>query len=148
MVASVCQLIATGIFGLALLSPTIVVGALLLFCAATVLGGAGPCLDAVRVDIVASGIRGRAEAARGILTLFSAALGPVTFGLVATAFGRRTQTTTSSSQLASGLALRDAFLVMLIPLGVGALTLLLAIPSYEADAAAAGTAPGAGMLEE
>lgn len=122
--------------------------AFLLFCGATLLGGAGPCLDAVRVDIVASGIRGRAEAVRGLLTLFSAALGPVTFGLVATAFGRRTQTTTSSSQLASGLALRDAFLVMLIPLAVGALTLLLAIPSYAADAAAAGTAPGAGMLEE
>jgi MFS family permease len=148
VVASVCQLIATWIFALSLLSPTIVVAALLLFIAATVLGGAAPCLDAVRVDIVASGIRGRAEAARGILTLFSAALGPVTFGLVATAFGRRTETTSGSSQLASGLALRDAFLVMLIPLGVGALTLLLAIPSYAADAAAAGTAPGAGMLEE
>ena len=148
VVASACQLIATGIFALSLLSPTIVIGALSLFFGATVLGGAGPCLDAVRVDIVASGIRGRAEAARGLLTLLSAALGPVTFGLVATAFGRHTRTTTGSSQLASGLALRDAFLIMLIPLAVGALTLLLAIPSYAADAAAAGTAPGAGMLEE
>jgi MFS family permease len=148
VVASGCQLAATGIFALSLLSPTIVIGALLLFCGATVLGGAGPCLDAVRVDIVASGIRGRAEAARGLLTLFSAALGPITFGLVATAFGRPAETTSGSSQLASGLALRDAFLVMLIPLAVGALTLLLAIPSYAADAAAAGTAPGAGMLEE
>jgi MFS family permease len=148
VVATACQLAATAIFGLSLLSPTIVVGALLLFCGATVLGGAGPCLDAVRVDIVSSNIRGRAEAARGVLTLFSAALGPVTFGLVATAFGRRTETSSTSSQLASGLALRDAFLVMLIPLAVGALTLLLAIPSYAADAAAAGTTPGAGMLEE
>jgi MFS family permease len=148
LVASACQLLATGIFGLSLLSPTIVIGALFLFCGATVLGGAGPCLDAVRVDIVAPNIRGRAEAARGLLTLFSAALGPVTFGLVATAFGRRTETSTTSSQLASGLALRDAFLVMLIPLALGALILLLAIPSYPADAAAAGTTPGAGMLEE
>jgi len=147
VVAAACQLMATAIFALSLLSPSIVVGAVLLFCGATVLGGAGPCLDAVRVDIVAPGIRGRAEAARGLLTLFSAALGPLTFGLVATAFGRRTETTTSSSQLASGLALRDAFLVMLIPLAIGALTLLLAIPSYAADAAAAGT-PGLGMLEE
>jgi MFS family permease len=146
VVASACQLAATAIFGLSLLSPTIVVGALLLFCGATVLGGAGPCLDAVRVDIVASNIRGRAEAARGVLTLFSAALGPVTFGLVATAFGRREETGAESSQLASGLALRDAFLVMLIPLALGALTLLLAIPSYAADAAAAGTTPEAGML--
>ena len=46
-----------------------------------------------------------------MLTLASSALGPVTFGLVATAFGGR-----------GDLALRDAFLVMLIPLAAGALS--------------------------
>jgi hypothetical protein len=72
-------------------------------------------------------IRGRGEAARGLLTLVSSALGPITFGLVATAFGGR-----------GDLALRDAFLVMLIPLAAGALILLAARRPYPADAARAG----------
>jgi len=131
LVASACQLTATALFVAALLSGSVVGAAVLLFFGASILGGAGPCLDAVRLDIVGANIRGRAEAARGLLTLASSALGPVTFGLMATALatGRRSQ----------GLALRDAFLVMLVPLAVGALILLAARRPYAADAAAAGT---------
>lgn len=124
-VASACQLGATAIFALALLSPTVEEAGVLLFAGATVLGGAGPCLDAVRLDIVSAVMRGRAEAARGLLMLGSSALGPATFGLVATAFGGRS----------SGLALRDAFLVMLGPLAAGALLLLAAMKPYKADVA-------------
>jgi MFS family permease len=133
-VASACQLGATAFFALALLSRSIVVAGALLFVGATVLGGAGPCLDAVRVDIVTPNIRGRAEAARGLLTLASSALGPVTFGLVATSLGGR----------GDALALRDAFLVMLAPLAAGALILLAAVGPYRHDAAAAGTTGGSG----
>jgi MFS family permease len=137
VVASVCQLVATGVFACSLLSNSIVPAAIFLFVGATILGGAGPCLDAVRVDIVAPSIRGRAEAARGLLTLASSALGPATFGLVATAWGGRDQ----------GLALRNSFLLMLIPLGAGALILLAAVKPYRADAGSAGTEPGPGMLK-
>ncbi len=129
LVASGSQLASTALFGASLLSGSVVTAALLLGLGATVLGAAGPCLDAVRVDIVAPQVRGRAEAARGLLTLVSSALGPVTFGLVSTAFGGK----------GHGLALRDAFLVMLFPLAAGAVTLLAARRSYRADAAAAGT---------
>jgi MFS family permease len=138
VVAVACQLTATVTFALALLDGSVVVSGFLLFLGATILGGAGPCLDAVRVDIVVPAIRGRAEAARGLLTLASSALGPVTFGLVATAFG--------GDHRGHGLDLRDAFLVMLVPLGAGALILLGAIKPYPRDAAAAGTEPGTGML--
>ena len=126
-VAASCQLVATGVFGLALLSGSFLTAAVFLFLGATVLGGAGPCLDAVRIDIIPSGMRGRAEAARGLLLLGSGALGPVTFGLVATAFGGRS----------AGFALRDAFLVMLGPLAVGSLVLFAAVGPYAADARAA-----------
>jgi len=141
VVASACQLTATFIFAVALLSGSVVVAGFLLFCGASLLGGAGPCLDAVRVDIVGASIRGRAEAAKGLLTLVSSALGPVTFGLVATAFGGQVRATKAARDLASGMALRDAFLLMLVPLGIGALILLAAVRPYAADAAAAGAEP-------
>lgn len=137
MVAAMCQLFATGAFAAALLSSWIVPAGSFLFVGATILGAAGPCLDAVRVDIVAPAIRGRAEAARGLLTLVSSALGPATFGLVATALGGK----------AHGIALRDAFLIMLVPLAIAPLILLSAVRTYAADAAAAGTEPAGGMLD-
>jgi MFS family permease len=127
VVAASCQLVATALFGLALLSGSVYTASVFLFFGSTVLGGAGPCLDAVRLDIVPAGMRGRAEAGRGLLLLGSGALGPLTFGLVATAFGGRS----------GGLALRDAFLVMLAPLTIGALLLFAAVGPYPADARAA-----------
>lgn len=140
-VAAISQLTAAAFFGLSLTMSALVPAAALLFVGATVLGAAGPCLDAVRVDIVPAGIRGRAEAARGLLMLASSALGPVTFGLVATAFGGGR----------GGSALRDAFSVMLLPLAAGALVLLSATGSYRSDAAAAGGSlsplAGTGIVE-
>lgn len=127
VMAAGCQLVATVFFAAALLSSSVLVAASVLFVGSSILGGAGPCLDAVRVDIIPPGMRGRAEAARGLLMLGSAALGPVTFGLVATAFGGH----------GDGMALRNAFLIMLGPLAVGALVLFGALRSYAGDALAA-----------
>jgi MFS family permease len=138
MIAAGCQLATTGIFAVGLLQDSVVLAATCLFVGATVLGGAGPCLDAVRVDIVGPEIRGRAEAARGLLMLGSSALGPLTFGLVASGFGGR----------GDGIALRDAFFVMLVPLAAGALVLFAAVRTYPGDARAAGTFTGSGMLEQ
>jgi MFS family permease len=129
VVAGTSQLTATALFAVALLSRSFLQASVFLFLGSTVLGAAGPCLDAVRIDIIPSGMRGRAEAARGVLLLGSGALGPLTFGLVATAFGGRS----------GGLALRDAFLVMLVPLAAGALILFAAVRPYRADALAAGS---------
>jgi MFS family permease len=132
VVASGCQLVATVLFGAALLTRSIALAAVFLFFGASVLGGAGPCLDAVRLDIVRPSIRGRAEAAKGLLTLASSALGPLTFGLVATAL--------TGAGRSHATALRDTFMLMLIPLAAGALILLAARRPYPADAAAAAEA--------
>ncbi len=134
IVASLCQLVATVIFGAALLTRSVVPAGALLVLGASVLGGAGPCLDAVRLDIVRPSIRGRAEAAKGLLTWVSSALGPLTFGLVATAL--------TGAGRPHAVALRDTFLLMLIPLGAGVLLLLAARASYAADAAAATRSDG------
>jgi len=129
LVASGCQLVATLFFGAALLAGSIVPASVLLFVGASVLGGAGPCLDAVRLDIVRPSIRGRAEAAKGLLTLGSSAVGPVTFGLMATAL--------TGAGRSHAMALRDTFIAMLVPLAAGALILLMARRHYPRDAAAA-----------
>jgi MFS family permease len=132
-VAAGCQLLATVIIAAALLNRSVVPAGVLFFLGASILGGAGPCLDAVRLDIVDPSIRGRAEAAKGLLTLASSALGPITFGLLATALtgGGRTH----------AVALRDAFLLMLVPLAAGAVILLSARGPYTVDAAAAAGRP-------
>ncbi len=133
VVASGCQLAGAAIFAVALLTGSVVAAGGLLLLGASVLGAAGPCCDAVRLDIVPADIRGRAEAAKGLLTLASTALGPITFGLVATTLTRSGHT--------HAVALRDTFLLMLLPLAGGALLLLAGRRPYPADAAAAGT-PG------
>jgi MFS family permease len=132
VVASGCQLVATVFFGAALLTRSIGPAAVLLFFGASVLGGSGPCLDAVRLDIVRPSIRGRAESAKGLLTLASSALGPLTFGLVATAL--------TGPGRSHAMALRDTFVLMLIPMAAAALILLVARRCYPADAAAAARA--------
>jgi hypothetical protein len=126
--ASGCQLAAAAILAGALLQSSVVAGGLLLFAGAAVLGAAGPCLDAVRMDVLPSRIRGRSEAARGLLTLGAGALGPLVFGLLAG----------SSASRNEGLALRDAFLWMLLPLVSSSLVLLVAVRHYRSDSVAAG----------
>jgi MFS family permease len=105
-----------------------VVSASLLILAAAILAGGAPCLDAVRIDIVRPEIRGRAEAARGLLTLGASAIAPMVFGLVAVSFG---------GQGSNGSGLGDAFLVMLLPLAASGVILLAGLRSYDTDVAAA-----------
>jgi MFS family permease len=106
-------------------SASILVGAL-------ALGVAGPCLDAVRVDVVPPALRGRAESTRSLLLLASGAAGPVTIGALARAVG-----------------VGGALLLMLVPLGGAGLVLLAARRSYGPDAGAAergATPAGSGDL--
>ena len=128
---------ATAVVASVLLIPALAARSLPLAVSSLVLGAAvlaagGPCNDAVRLDVVRPSMRGRAEAARGLLTLSSSALAPVAFGVLAMALG--------GSDDAAGL--RDAFLVMLVPLAASGIILLAGVRHYRADAAAAGTPPG------
>jgi predicted MFS family arabinose efflux permease len=133
VLACVLDLVAAGLLVPAVAFRSVVVCGLLLVVASAVLAGSGPCLDAVRIDIVRPAIRGRAEAARGLLTFGAGAVAPIVFGLVAMSLGGRQ---------GHGEGLRDAFLLMLIPLAASGLILVAGLRSYDADAEAAGTPAG------
>lgn len=133
VLACVCIVVAAALMLPALLSPSLVAAACLLTLGATLLGAAGPLLDTVRVEVMPASLRGRAEAARGLLLLGSTAAAPITFGLVATALGGHP---THGSGLDHGAGIDHAFLVMLVPLAVSGLMLLPARGSYRRDAAA------------
>ncbi|MFY1672711.1 MFS transporter [Plantactinospora sp. WMMB334] len=93
------------------------------------LAAANPPLDAARLDIVPARTWGRAESLRSVLRLAAEAVAPATFGLVADALGG------GAGGRASGL--RDAFLIMLLPLLANGLILLLARSTYPVDVATA-----------
>jgi MFS family permease len=128
VLACVLDLVAAALLVPAVAFHSLILSATLLTLAAAILSGGGPCLDAVRIDIVRPEIRGRAEAARGLLTLGASALAPVVFGLVAMSFG---------GQGSNGAGLGDAFLVMLLPLAASGVILLAGLRSYDSDVAAA-----------
>ena len=84
-----------------------------------------PALDAVRLDVIVPGLRGRAESIRQVLRTAAEGGAPLVFGLIAGA-------------ISSGDAgLRLAFLITLPVLLVNGLILLLALRTYPPDAAAA-----------
>ncbi|GIF54194.1 MFS transporter [Asanoa iriomotensis] len=95
------------------------------------LASANAPLGAARLDIVPSALWGRAESVRTVLQLAAEAAGPIAFGFVADEFG---------GMSGRGAGLRDAFLVMLVPLLVNGLWLLRARRSYRTDVATAAAA--------
>lgn len=111
--------------------PTLLADNLLLalafaFLAGTAMGGVNPPLNAARLDIVHSRLRGTAEAVRSTLVSISTGLAPVAFGAVSTALG------------GTPSALGDTFLIMLGMLIVAAgLLLCLARRTYPRDVATA-----------
>jgi len=120
--------------GAAVLLPAFLTGSPLVCAALLALGVAvlsvgGPCRDAVRVDVIPSALRGRAEAARGLLTLASGVAGPLVFAALAATLG---------GAGGRGAGLDHAFLVMLMPLAGGGLVLLAGRRSYGRDAAGNG----------
>jgi MFS family permease len=125
LVAAVLLVPAVAVHSLPLAGGSLMVGA-------AVLAAGGPCNDAVRLDVVRPAIRGRAEAARGLLTLSSSAVAPVAFGVLAMSFG-------GSDDHGAGLG--RAFLVMLLPLAASGVILLAGLRYYSADALRAGSPP-------
>jgi MFS family permease len=105
----------------------------LFFIAAMGLGGANPSLDAARLDVIPSGLWGRAEGVRATVRFaLSAAAAPL-FGYVASLFGD-THAALSTIHHASGL--RVALLVMLVALvAAGFVLLLRTVHTYPRDAA-------------
>lgn len=123
--------IAVGLLWLGEAVVTAIPAALALFTAgAAGLAAANPPLDAARLDIVPSGLWGRAESLRTVLRLAAEAIAPVSFGFVADLLG-------GHGGRAGATGLRDAFLIMLIPLLANAALVVRARHTYLADAAKA-----------
>jgi hypothetical protein len=105
--------------------------ALALFTAgAAGIAAANPPLDAARLDIVPSGLWGRAESLRTVLRLAAEAVAPVSFGYVADLLG-------GDGGRTGATGLRYAFLIMLVPLLANAVLIVRGRRTYLTDAATA-----------
>lgn len=97
---------------------------------AAALAASNPPLDAARLDIVPGALWGRAESLRTVLRLVGEAAAPITFGFAADEFR-------GAGGRSSATGLRDAFLIMTVPLIVNGLLVWLTRRTYPADVAAA-----------
>jgi MFS family permease len=127
----------------ALLAPALLLGVLwavlpLLTISAAALSAPNPPLDAARLDIMPSGLWGRAEGIRALLRQSAQAAAPLLFGLVADLLGG-SGAGQSQQHIAPATtrALQETFLIMLVPLGLTGLMLLRARHGYATDVATA-----------
>lgn len=134
-VGAAALLVAAGLFLPGLLTPSLFAAAPLLFIAAAGVGGANPPMDAARLDIIHSGIWGRAESVRAALRYAFEAAAPITFGYVSTLFGGSGGAFGRAAQAQPGHGLDMTFLIMLLPLAAAGLILLGGIKSYPRDVA-------------
>jgi MFS family permease len=114
---------------------------------AALISAANPPLDAARLDIMPSGLWGRAESTRTFLRSVAQALAPLIFGAVAdlvtgilpaqAPIGTHTHGIVSS---ATGTGLQVSFLIMLATLAAAGVFLLRARTTYPTDVATAGAA--------
>jgi MFS family permease len=112
---------------------------------AALISAANPPLDAARLDIMPSGLWGRAESTRTFLRSLAQALAPLLFGATAdliagfvppqAPLGTHTHHAVSSN---TGTGLQVSFLIMLTALGAAGVFLLRARKTYPADVATAG----------
>jgi predicted MFS family arabinose efflux permease len=122
VVAGACFLATAAVVAPALLLPGLLLAAPLLFLGTVGLGGVNPPLDAARLDVIHSRLRGRAEAVRSLCRSTLEALAPLAFGVVSALLG----------------SLDATLLVMLAaPVGSGLLLCVVARRTYSRDAAAA-----------
>jgi MFS family permease len=115
---------------------------------ATLISAANPPLDAARLDIMPSGLWGRAESTRTFLRSLAQAVAPLLFGAIAdlvagivpaqAPIGTHTQGIVSP---AAATGLQVSFLIMLSTLAAAGVFLLRARKTYPTDVATAGAAP-------
>lgn len=116
-----------------------------LFIAGTAtLGAANPPVDAGRLDVVHHRLWGRAESIRTVARTWAEGGAPIAFGLVSQLLGSShggpfaaEGAAAANGTTAATRGLEYAFLIMLVPVVIGALIGLRAIRSYPHDVAAA-----------
>ncbi len=114
---------------------------------AALISAANPPLDAARLDIMPSGLWGRAESTRTFLRSLAQALAPLLFGAIAdlvagilpaqAPIGTHTHGLVSA---ATGTGLQVSFLILLSTLAAAGVFLLRARNTYPTDVATAGAA--------
>ena len=110
---------------------------------AALISAANPPLDAGRLDIIVSGLWGRAESVRTLLRTVAQALAPLLFGAVADLVAGFTPhqapigTKTGGVSHATARGLEVSFLLMLIPLAAAGVILLRGRHAYPRDVATA-----------
>jgi hypothetical protein len=134
LVGAVCLLtgLLSGFVGIAL--PLYVV-------AGAAIAEPNPPLDAARLDIMVSGLWGRAESVRTLLRGVFEALAPLAFGFTSSALsggakpGLGTGVNVSHTVISAArtAALQKTFLIMLVPLVVAGLLMLRARRTYPSD---------------
>jgi MFS family permease len=139
LVGAICYFGAAAVLLPALLVGSVALALPLLAVAAAGLAAPNPPLDAARLDIIPSGLWGRAEGVRTLVRQSAQAVAPLVFGFVADALGATGGALGVRSAISStsARALDITFLVMLIPLAANGGLLLLARRTYAADMATA-----------
>jgi MFS family permease len=146
-VPAICYLGAGALLIPGLLSSSLTTAMWFDFLGAALISAANPPLDAARLDIMPSGLWGRAESTRTFLRSLAQAAAPLLFGAVAdlvagfapqqAPVGTHTHQVVSS---ATGTGLEVSFLVMLISLFAAGVFLMRARKTYPNDVATAGAA--------
>ena len=144
-VPAICYLASVAVLIPGLLSSSLGTGIWFDVAGAAFISAANPPLDAARLDIMPSGLWGRAESVRTFLRSIAQALAPLLFGLVAdlisglspqqAPIGTRTHEIVSTR---TGTGLQVAFLIMLATLAAAGVFLLRARRTYPTDVATAG----------
>lgn len=134
-------LLAAAAFIPGLLSESLWATGGLFFVAAAGIGGANPAVDAARLDVMYSGLWGRAEGVRATARYSLEAIAPPLFGYVSSWFDQGSShalAEAGSHGAASGGGLGQAFLIMVITLiAAGLILLLRASHTYLRDVATA-----------
>jgi len=142
-VPAICYLAATILFIPGILVTHLIPALWFDMGGAALLAAANPPLDAARLDIVPSGLWGRAESTRTLARSLAQALAPLLFGAIADVFSvihpPQTPIGTHSPAHVSANAdgLEFSFLILLVTLGAAGWFMLRARHTYAPDIAAA-----------
>jgi predicted MFS family arabinose efflux permease len=121
-----------------LLTDNLVLALMFAFPAGIALGGVNPPLNAARLDIVHSQLRGTAEAVRSALASATTGLAPMAFGALSTALGQTELAGTGATAPGGTNGLGPTFLIMLVTLVIAAgMLFCVARRTYPRDVATA-----------
>jgi sugar phosphate permease len=142
LVAGIAFLLAALVLGPGIVVGSVAGGIVLYIVGGMALTAPNAPLDAARLDIMPSGLWGRAEGVRSTLRNLAEALAPFLFGFASKHLAQRVMvhqghSTGGFGAQASAQGLEDTFLIMLVPLLIAGVLLLRARRDYPRDVATA-----------